>query len=111
MMKLPFLFFFFSLNCLGQVYEELGVKLSLKDSIVLIENLDQKFKYLKFVEREFGTLGEIELIRNYDFEGDVVHCHKLYTKNGDVFVDIVFERQKRKIVFKRAKRLNNKIKF
>ncbi len=92
-----------SLSAYSQEVVELGVKFTVKDSLVIIENLDRKFKHISIIERDKTEMGGIELALNYDIEGDVVQDHKLYTKNGDVVVEIISDIQKKKFVISRVK--------
>ena len=85
----------------SQTYKELGVKFTLKDSLIIIENLDKKFKEIKITEKDTATFVITELTINYQIEGDVVENHKLYTKNGFVEIEIISDKIKKQIIFKR----------
>lgn len=101
--------FLFSMNSLfsySQEVVELGVKFSVKDSLVVIENLDKKAKHISIAETDKTDLGEIELALKYDIEGDVIQDHKLYTEKGDVVVEIVSGNQKKKFLIQRIKKQN-----
>lgn len=96
----------FSFLSYAQKVVELGVKFSVKDSLIVIENLDRKFKHISITERDKTTIGEIELVLRYDIEGDVVQDHKLYTQNGVVDIEIVCGNQKKKFQISRTKKSN-----
>ncbi len=97
-------FFIFSFVSHSQEVVELGVRLSVKDSLVVIENLDRKFKHISITERDRTNMGEIELALKYDIEGDVLQDHKLYTENGVIDVEIVSGNQKKKFQIPRVKK-------
>lgn len=107
-MKIIAIIFVFMIPILsfGQEVVELEVKFSLKDSVLTIKLLDQKYKQIKVVEKQFGALGEIELIRNYDFEGDVVHDHMLFTKNGNIMIEVISGNKKKEFQLLRAIKSN-----
>lgn len=107
-MKIIAIIFFFMIPILsfGQEVVELGVEFSLKDSVLIIKLLDQKYKQIKVVEKQFGALGEIELVRNYDFEGDVVHDHQLFTKNGNIMIEVISGIKKKEFQLLREKKSN-----
>ena len=85
----------------SQTYQELGVKFTLKDSLITIENLDKKFKEIKITEKDSASFVITELTINYQIEGDVVENHKLYTKNGVVVIEIISDKIKKQIIFRR----------
>lgn len=93
----------YSLSSFGQEVIELGVRFSLNDSILNIKLLDRKYKQIKVEERQSNSMVDIELIRNYYFEGDVVHDHKLYTKDGIILIEVISENKKKKFKFLRRK--------
>jgi hypothetical protein len=104
MKKLIILFFFmYSLSSFGQEVIELGVKFSLKDTLLNIKLLDGKYKQIKVEERQSNSIVDIELIRNYYFEGDVVHDHKLFTKDGIILIEILSGDKKKKFQLLRNK--------
>ncbi|CAM3723864.1 hypothetical protein [Flavobacterium saliperosum] len=82
------LFLQFPLLSFCQTYDELGVVIIFKDSVIQIINRDGGYKVIKISERQNNKLVEINLIKTYYFEGDVVHNHKLYTKEGEVVIEI-----------------------
>ncbi|MBC5836017.1 hypothetical protein G6N05_14100 [Flavobacterium sp. F372] len=86
---------------ISQVHEELGVKFTLKDSEVIVENIDKKFKEFKIIEIDTTSFTIIELSINYQIEGSFVKSHILYTKNGNVVIEIISDKLKKKIIFKR----------
>lgn len=101
------LYLFVSLNCFGSYSQEirqLGVKFTVRDSLIVVENLDKKYKSIVITERDSGVLGEIELVSKYHIEGDVVQDHKLYTDDGEIFVDITSDKQKKKFKILRVKK-------
>lgn len=85
----------------SQTYQELGVKFTLKDNLITIENLDRKFKEFKITEKDSASIVITELTINYQIEGDVIENHKLYTKNGVVEIEIISDRIKKKIIIRR----------
>lgn len=91
------------LSSFGQEVIELGVKFSLKDSLLNIKLLDGKYKQIKVEERQTGSIIDVELIKNYYFEGDVEHDHKLYTKDGIILIEIISGNKKKKFKFIRNK--------
>lgn len=103
-MKIVLIYFFTILSfqySFSQVYEELGVKFTLKDRLITIENIDKKFKEFKITEKDTATIVITELTINYQIEGDVVENHKLYTKNGFVEIEIMSDGLKKKIIIRR----------
>lgn len=104
MKQLAILFFFmYSFVSFGQEVIELGVKFSLKDSVLNIKLLDRKYKQIKVEERQSSSIVDIELIRNYYFEGDVVYDHELYTKDGIILIEIISGNKKKKFKLIRNK--------
>ena len=103
-MKFPLIFistilsFYYSFS---QTYRELGVKFTLYDSLITIENLDKKFKEIKITEKDNASFVITELTINYQIEGDVVENHKLYTKNGVVEIKIMSDGLIKKIILRR----------
>jgi hypothetical protein len=93
----------YSLSSFGQEVIELGVKFSLKDTLLNIKLLDGKYKQIKVEERQSNSIVDIELIRNYYFEGDVVHDHKLFTKDGIILIEILSGDKKKKFQLLRNK--------
>jgi hypothetical protein len=85
----------------SQTYQELGVKFTLKDRLITIENIDKKFKEFKITEKDTATFVITELTINYQIEGDVVENHKLFTKNGYVEIEIMSDGLKKKIIIRR----------
>lgn len=104
MKQLTILFFFInSLVSSAQEVIEFGVKFTLKDSLLTIELLDGKYKQIKVEERQSSSILDIELIRNYYFEGDIIHNHKLHTNYGVIMVEIFSGNKKKKFQFLRNK--------
>lgn len=95
----------FSFASFGQEVVELGVKFTLKDSVLNITLLDGKYKQIKINESKHDSIVEIELIRNYYFEGDTVYDHKLYTKDGFIKIEIISGDKKKKFIFQRSKKI------
>lgn len=107
MKKLVALFIFiYSLSSFGQEVIELGVKISLKDTVLSIKLLDRKYKHIKVVESKSDPFLEFEIIKDYYFEGDVVHDHKLHTNYGVIIIEIISENKKKKFKFIRNKSSN-----
>ncbi|MFC4818097.1 hypothetical protein [Flavobacterium sp. GCM10023249] len=79
----------------------MGVKFIINDSIMIIENMDKKFKTIKIFEKECLQIGEIQQTSYYQIEGDVVENHKFYTKKGVVKIEIVCCGRNKKIILKR----------
>lgn len=103
-MKITLIFFLTTLSIccsFSQTYQELGVKFTLKDNLIRIENLDKKFKEFKITEKDSASIVITELIINYQIEGDVIENHKLYTKNGVVEIEIMADGLKKQIIFRR----------
>ena len=98
------LFSVFSFASFGQEVVELGVKFTLKDSLLNITLLDGKYKQIKINESKHDSIVEIELIRNYYFEGDVVYIHKLFTNDGVIKIEIISGNKKKKFIFQRIKK-------
>lgn len=88
-------------NSFSQTYEELGVKFKIKDTLIIFENLDKKIKTIKITETSSTNLGKIELVINYQIEGDVVENHRLYTKNGRIDIEIISDKLKKQITIRR----------
>lgn len=97
------LIFMCSLVSSAQEVVELGVKFILKDSLLTIKLLDRKYKQIKVEERQSNSIVDIDLIRNYYFEGDIEHNHKLYTKDGIILIEIISGNKKKKFKFLRRK--------
>lgn len=93
----------YSLSSFGQEVIELGVKFSLKDSLLNIKLLDGKYKHIKVVESKPDPFLEFEIIRDYYFEGDVEHVHKLHTNYGVIIVEIISGNRKKKFKLLRNK--------
>lgn len=85
----------------SQTYQELGVKFTLKDNLITIENLDKKIKEFKITEKDSASIVITELTINYQIEGDVIENHKLYTKNGVVVIEMISDKIKKQIIFRR----------
>lgn len=85
----------------SQIHEELGVKFILKGNLITIENLDKKFKEIKISEKDTATFVITELTINYQIEGSFIKDHILYTKNGFVEIEIMSDKIKKQIIFKR----------
>jgi hypothetical protein len=103
-MKFPIIILFTTLffqHSISQVHEELGIKFTLEDSLIIIENVDKKFKEFKISERDSTSFAIIELTINYQIEGFLIKDHILYTKNGIVVIEIISDKLKKKIIFKR----------
>lgn len=94
-------FLLFSLISFGQTYNEAGVKFMIKDTIMVFENMDRKYKTIKIVEQESHLIGETQLMSNYTIEGDVVEEHKFYSKNGTIKIEIIVDTLKRTFWIKR----------
>lgn len=104
MKQLTILFFFIFLKISNaQEVIELGVKFSLNDSLLNIKLLDGKYKHIKVVEFKPDPFLEFELIKDYYFEGDVVHDHKLFTKDGIILIEIISGDKKKKFQLLRNK--------
>lgn len=101
-----FFLFISSFSVYSQDVVVLGVKFSLKDSLVVIENLDKKFKSITVTEKELNKLNEPELVMKCEFEGDVVQNYKFVTQKGVVVVEIVSGNKKRKFQIQRPKKQN-----
>lgn len=97
------LIFMCSLVSSAQEVIELGVKFSLKDTVLSIKLLDGKYKHIKVVESKPDPFLEFEIIRDYYFEGDVEHVHKLHTNYGVIIVEIISDNRKKKFKFLRNK--------
>ena len=86
---------------ISQVHEELGVKFTLKENLIRIENIDKKYKEFKIMEKDSASFVITELTVNYQIEGNFIKNHKLYTKQGVVVIEIITDKLKKKIIFKR----------
>jgi hypothetical protein len=103
-MKITLMFLLTTLSIchsFSQTYQELGVKFTLKDRLIKIENIDKKFKEFKITEKDSASFVITELTINYQIEGDVVENHKLYTKNGVVVIEMISDKMKKQIIFRR----------
>ena len=103
-MKFPLIFIFIIMPfyySFSQIHEELGVKFILKGNLITIENLDKKFKEIKISEKDTATFVITELTINYQIEGSFIKDHILYTKNGFVEIEIMSDKIKKQIIFKR----------
>lgn len=100
------LFFIYSSTSSAQELVELGVKFSLKDTVLSIKLLDGKYKHIKVVESKSDPFLEFEIIKDYYFEGEVVHDHKLHTNYGVIIIEIISENKKKKFKFIRNKPSN-----
>jgi hypothetical protein len=100
------LFFIYSSTSSAQELVELGVKFSLKDTVLSIKLLDGKYKHIKVVESKPDPFLEFEIIKDYYFEGDVEHDHKLHLNYGVIIIEIISGNKKKKFKFIRNKPSN-----
>lgn len=84
-----------------QTYNEMGVNFIINDSIMIIENMDKKFKTIKIFEKECFQIREIQQTSYYQIEGDVLEKYKFYTKKSVIKIEIVCGGRNKKMILKR----------
>lgn len=105
MKNIVFFFLFIgSFSAYSQEVVELGVRFSVSDSLVVIENLDMKFKSITLTEKELNKFNKPELVMKCEFEGDVVQNYKFVTQKGVVVVEIISGNKKKKFIFQKIKK-------
>ena len=85
----------------SQTCQKSGVKFTLKDNLIRIENIDEKFKEFKIMEKDSASFVITELTVNYQIEGNFIKNHKLYTKQGVVIIEIISDKIMKQIIFRR----------
>lgn len=102
-MKNHLIYFFCLITSLSfsQEIEKLGVKFIITDSLITFHNVDKKFKSIKIVEKYNNGLVHLEYSVNYEIEGDIIEQQKLYSKNGEISIEIIADKLKIKFIVQR----------
>lgn len=95
-------FCFISFYSFSQEFEKLGVKFTITDSLITFRNIDKKFKIIKIVEKDNNGLFQLESSVNYQIEGDVIEHQKIYSKKGEISIEIIADKLKIKFIVQKA---------
>lgn len=96
-------FSFISFYSFSQDFEKLGVKFTITDSLITFHNIDKKFKTIKIIEKYNNGLVNLEYSINYQIEGDIIEQQKLYSKNGEICIEIITDKLKIKFIVQKFK--------
>lgn len=94
-------FCFVSFCSFSQEIEKLGVKFIVTDSLITFHNVDKKFKTIKIVEKYNNGLVYLEYSINYQIEGNIIEQQKLYSKIGEISIEIIADKLKMKFIVQR----------
>lgn len=94
-------FCFMSFYSFSQDFDKLGVKFAITDSLITFHNVDKKFKTIKIVEKYNNGLVDLEYSINYQLEGDISEQQKLYSKKGEISIEIIADKLKIKFIVQR----------
>ncbi len=110
-MKNQFIYFFSFISSLSfsQEIEKLGVKFIFSDSLITFINIDKKLKVIKIIESDYTAIVDFKYSANYEIEGDVIQEQKIYTKNGEINIEIIADKIKIKFIIHKYTNANSYI--
>lgn len=100
-------FCFISFYSFSQEFEKLGVKFTITDTLITFQNIDKKSKTIKIVEKNSNELVHLEYSANYEIEGDIIQEQKLYSKKGEIIIEIIADKLKIKFIVQKIKNTNH----